>query len=84
MTSAECPELPVPLSVHYNQKIMIFFIPVALFTVMSTEEIKACKSASMITSPYPYILLRVPELAKHRSTLLVNLWNISMEQTKHK
>lgn len=50
--------------------------------MVSTEEIKACKSASMITSPYPYILLRVPELAKHRKTLSVNLWNILIEKTK--
>lgn len=51
--------------------------------MISTEEIKARKAASMITSPYPYILLRVPELAKHRPTLLVTLWNIFIEQTKH-
>lgn len=51
--------------------------------MISTEEIKACKSASMIISLYPYILFRVPELAKHRPTLLLNLWNIFIEQTKY-
>lgn len=84
MTSGECPELPVPLSVHYKQKLIIFFIPVTLFTMKTTEEIKACKSASMSISLYPYILLRVLELAKHRPILLVNVWIILIEQTKYK
>lgn len=44
----------------------------------STEQM-----VSMITSPYSFTLLRVPELANHWLTWLLNLQNIFVEQNKH-